>query len=177
MMFFTYKIYIDNKESSEKEKILKRIIYLWDYVLEYLKQKKILTVNEIYDEIHWFGNLFQKMEVKQKYIDILIQVLELTNGNLGNSTNFIFDILIKYIELNPKSVLDVIANLLKGNVSYWLFQKNINEIIKIVKLINEKYNIQDFNREIFNIEELLTDRGFYEFYDFINTIDNHLLDN
>ena len=170
MMWFTYKIYVDN---SEKEQVLKRILYLWEYVIEYLKQKQNLTVDEIYNEIQWYGDLFQKMEVQQKYIDLLNQVLELTKGTLGNSTNFIFDILKKYIELNPKSVLNVIEKLLKGHVSYWLFQKNVNDIIEIVKLVNEKYGIQDFNREITNIEESLTDRGFYELYEFIKTIDNH----
>ena len=173
MMWFTYKIYIENKNTSGKDQLLKRILYLWEYIIEYLNQKQNLTIDEIYNEIQWYGNLFQKMEVQQLYIDLLNQVLDLTKGNLGNSTNFIFNILKKYIELNPKSVLNVIEKLLNGNVSYWLFQKNVNEIIDIVKIVNEKYNIQDFNREITNIAELLTDRGFYEFYEFIKSIDNY----
>ena len=173
MMWFTYKIYIENKDISEKEQVLERILYLWEYVIEYLKQKQNLTVDEIYNEIQWYGHLFQKMEVQQKYIDLLNQVLELTKGNLGSTTIFIFDILKKYIEISPKSVLNVIEKILTGRVSSWLFQKSVNDIIEVVKLVNERYGIQDFNRELTKIGELLTDKGFYEFYEFIKTIDNH----
>lgn len=169
MMYYTFKIYLDDKNKIEEEKLLKRILYLWEYLIDYLKQNQNLTVDEIYNEIQWYGQLFRKIGINQKYIDLLNQVLELSDGNLGSSTIFIFDILKKYIELNPKSVLNVVEKLLIGNVSTWLFEKSVNDIIEIVKLVNEKYNLQEFVKEITKIEELMTEKGFYELHEAIKT--------
>lgn len=176
-MWFTLKIYEEYKDTNEKERVLKRILNLWECEIENIKPRQDLTTNKIYDEIHWYGMLFQKLEPQQKYLRLLNEVLDLTEGNLGNTTNFIFDLLKKYIEINPKNILNVVAKLLKGEVSSWLFQNNVNDIIGIIKLVNERYDIQDFKSEVKIIGELLTDKGYHEIYDlefiknFINYFD------
>ncbi|MBA7555650.1 hypothetical protein ES705_48329 [subsurface metagenome] len=116
MMWSTFRVYKSNKDTNEKEKVLVKIINLWEYEIDFIKEKGDLIKEEVYDEIHWYGTLFQMLDVQPKYLELLSEVLNLTEGNLGNTTNFIFDLLKKYVEINPMDVLNVLGKLLNGEL-------------------------------------------------------------
>lgn len=161
-MWFNLKIWEMYANTEDQERILEKLLKLWKYRIDQVKISPVLPVKERYEEFHWFAMLFEKFDVRKLHIQILIEVLELTEGNLGVSSNFIFDYLKDYINITPLNVLIVIEKLLKGEVSSWLYSNTEKKIIEIIEVIYKKYEIKDLDPLIISIVDLLSQRGFYE---------------
>lgn len=161
-MWFNLKIWEMYANTDDQERILDKLVQLWKYRIDQVKKSPVLPVKERYEEFQWFAMLFEKFTVKELHIQLLIEVLELTEGNLGVSSNFIFDYLKNYINISPRKVLIVIEKLLKGEVSSWLYSNTEEKIIEIIDNIQNIHEIKDFEPLIINIIDFLSQKGFYE---------------
>lgn len=161
-MWFNLRIWEMYANTDDQERILEKLLKLWRYRIDQVKRSPVFPVKERYDEFHWFAMLFEKFDVRKLHIQILIEVLELTEGNLGVSSNFIFDHLKDYIIITPHNVLIVVKKLLKGEVSNWLYSNTEKKIIEIIDKIHKTHGIKDFELLIIKIIDLLSQRGFYE---------------
>ncbi len=169
-MWFILKVWDRYENTDQKEEILEKILTLWKFRINQVKTNIALTIEEKYKEFHWYGMLFEKFDARKVHIQILIEVLELTGGNIGVSSNFILDYLKNYIKIDPLCVLIVIDKLLKGEVSNWLYEHSETQIIEILVDVNNLFGIKDFESLVIDITESLTLKGLYrimktEFYE------------
>lgn len=161
-MWFTIKVYDSVVNIDERDKVLDRILEIWEYRIREAKNNTILTSKDKYDEFRWYGLLFEKLDIRDLHLQILLNVLDLTEGNLDVFTNFILEILKNYIKIDAQKVLSAIKKLLKGDVSIWLNINTENIIIDIIKGVNKIYNIQDFKDILRGIADLLIEKGFFK---------------
>lgn len=173
-MWFTIKVYDNSVNTEDQEKILDRILAIWEYRIKEVKKNKNLTSEEKYKEFHWYGLLFEKLDIRSLHLELLVDVLDITEGNIDVFTNFILEVLKDYIEIDPYKVFSAIEKLLKGDVSVWLYVNTENKIINIINLVNDIYDVQDFKDEVKLIADLLTQKGFFKIreLDFFNDLGN-----
>ena len=161
-MWSTIKIYDSSKNTDDGEKFLKKILEIWEYRIIEAKNNQDLSLKDKYDEFHWFGLLFEKIDIERLYLQLLLEILDLTEGQLDVFTHRILELLKRYAEPEPENVLNVISKLLKSKVLSWLYSNTENTIIEIIEIINEKYDLKEFHPIIEEIAEILIDKGYYE---------------
>lgn len=108
-------------DTDENDKSLDRILEIWDYRIKEAKSNQELTFKNKYDEFHWFGLLFEKLDIEGLYLQLLLEILDLTEGQLDVFTHSILEVLKQYAEIEPQNVLTVIKKLLKAKSQDWLY--------------------------------------------------------
>ena len=161
-MWFTIKVFDNVKDADEYKKFLERILEIWEYRIKDAKNNQKLTFKEKFDEFHWFGLLFEKLDIEESYLQLLLEILDLTEGQLDVFTHSILELLKKYVEINPQNVLAVIKKLLKAKSVDWLYSNTETNIIEIIEKINDNYDIEDFQTTIEEIAEILIEKGYPE---------------
>ena len=160
-MWHTIKVFDRASELDKKDEIIERIIELWEFRIRKAKSDESLTSEEKFKEFHWYGLLFEKLDVEDIYLQLLDEVLDLTKGNLDIFPHLILKILLNYIKLNSFGVLRIIIKLLKGKPLTWLYTNTESIIIDILKEISRKHEIQDFKVQYEDIADLLFHKGFF----------------
>jgi len=161
-MWTTLKIYEYLPDSEEKSKLIERLLELWEYRIKKLVSSDSILPKEKQEELKWYTFLFEKLEPKEDYLDLLLDVYRIISGDAGTNLSSIFQRLKEYLPINTHKVLQVLVELTKERGVSWLYIHSERRIIEILKNIEADYRLRPFESKIREIAELLAQKGFFK---------------
>ncbi len=141
---------ISNLEDLEEyDKVLKRLMELWEDRLRVMKNSNIGNFKrELVFFFFWFKNsIFEKGWT----INRLEEVLDLTDGSI-NVFSDVLDALLEYIDEFPLNVINCLEKIIKNQVrtdGYLLFERKYKPILARLLLSNEK-DVREKTKSLIN---------------------------
>lgn len=155
-------------DKENKERIIKRIMDLWEWRIEEVKKVDDQARKEFVQEFKSFGLWFVHSPFNKMWaISQLYQTLELTEG----ATEFAFahdvvDNLQNYVEEHYLDVLRTLLLLVKGDSKVWLLRSSIEKITELLEFIIRECPHQEIKDSVNELVDGLTKRGYHDFAKF-----------
>ncbi|MBD3212464.1 MAG: protein kinase [Candidatus Lokiarchaeota archaeon] len=161
-MWFNLKIWDSYKNTEQQSNILDKLLELWKYRLEKIKNVNPSKIEVFNKELQWYVNLFDKLPIGKDQILILNDILKLTVEKLSSPRLFLLDVIKKYVDITPMEVLKVIELLLKGSENILLVTGNDQKIIDIIDEIIKTKGLDAYKDIIRRIVEELIEKANFE---------------
>ena len=155
-------------DKENKERIIKRIMDLWEWRIEEVKKVDDQARKEFVQEFKSFGLWFVHSPFNKTWaISQLYQTLELTEG----ATEFAFahDVvnnLQNYVEEHYVDVLRTLLLLVKGDSKVLLLRSSIEKITELLEFIIRERPHQEIKDSVNELVNGLTKRGYHDFAKF-----------